>query len=1371
MQSLQQDSVSKRSSQLLVDEKIDENRNNYDLQEAMVEYFNVDAASANKDRQSLEDFLDLPIINAQQGRFHQRKGRVASKKKSINIQQENKMNIYQAEQMKKQSVEIQIKDLKKQQKRERQIFNAVYENFIQKENLQLQELPLNQIDQNFVQLKQQDSNKNNQDTISAASSKFIENSVDDPYKSKQQNNYINDNDQIEQKQYEKVEDLRNLKLDNIQHDAPLLTKKKHLPPKSAKSVKTMTQDNEQAANSNIDNQYNYSYQYTINKISQIYNIPISGVNNNQGLQKNKKKNQLLIKMTPADINSRPNSSGNISTLNTSEIQVKNNKNMNNLSQKSPAYQQKAQEPLKIVRKIPGSSSSNSIQVNGKKNVLHSFFSKNQINAQKIVHDTQQSSINSNRQQPTSHGSLIKLLQKDQYTTNYLSIDSPTKQQHQQQLFNSKAKQNANQKNILTTFNKADLKINNVHPIDSEFNKNANNLQDHQKYNSAQTNDILFTNIQQNSDDIPKIKFTSKNNFDESINGEEHFQQIEEIESNPTSITNLQQIANNKGNSNSSSNNNNNNINNNDNQNNFSKKKDDDKSLQNKIYQFYGTIREDENEDLDQTPMHGNNIFAKINKKKREELDKQIEEEIFEESQQILNMNLDIESSNQAITPLNSSALNSSNQIKNQQNIFIRPVKSKFQRSSPVTSPKRSKRGKSVNSDNNTDQSFSAQNGVFEESMSMDSSMSSEFQFQGGIVNCLQHNPQKEQTPVRLSQNILDDLELIEENNTETEDIKQSSLTKDNLQKLIQHQQLTDSQINKAQKQQQKEENKHEREYDKMNQQEKIAEINKIQKDKELEKKKFEEEEKQKLFLQQMELERQRQMHKECYQKLQKEKQLLIMDKIDYEKLRVQIQNTHHYKSKEEEQQYYKYHQYQLTRLKQIENQINIKQKNLYDLEAQLSYIDLTENNIFKEIQFICNVIGYDINKLNLPSQIKSYINLDEEGSTPKTPQVFQKKPSFIKPYDKNNTSERIVSPKQKFIINSNSQIEQSSSALPVSLQQKPKVSSDILKEGWLYKKSPSIFKGWKMRYFVLTTSKICYYKEAQKKRIRGCVNFKIADAQIKDIDGDRFSIEIEGYKRKFELKSNSKLQSQEWVNLINLVIEENSEIKKPIIQTMKMGQYFKNDLITEHEFLEHIESGDILLFETNNIAAKFQRKITGSKYDHVALCVKMQDEIRIFDSTSDDGVSLTEWKEYIFINDLYEKVTVRKLMNVDRQYIEENLYTFILENIGKSYSFNFKKLISYCPKSNRDALGREKDPQEYFCSELVAKFLKNVDLLPQDKAASSYWPISFSQQKNLQLLLGASLGDEVTIILDKHRNKMKEKKKEIRSVSSIGKNN
>lgn len=34
------------------------------------------------------------------------------------------------------------------------------------------------------------------------------------------------------------------------------------------------------------------------------------------------------------------------------------------------------------------------------------------------------------------------------------------------------------------------------------------------------------------------------------------------------------------------------------------------------------------------------------------------------------------------------------------------------------------------------------------------------------------------------------------------------------------------------------------------------------------------------------------------------------------------------------------------------------------------------------------------------------------------------------------------------------------------------------------------------------------------------------------IDGEKFSLKIEGHKRKLELKSNSNFTTQEWINLI-----------------------------------------------------------------------------------------------------------------------------------------------------------------------------------------------------------------------------------------------
>jgi hypothetical protein len=57
----------------------------------------------------------------------------------------------------------------------------------------------------------------------------------------------------------------------------------------------------------------------------------------------------------------------------------------------------------------------------------------------------------------------------------------------------------------------------------------------------------------------------------------------------------------------------------------------------------------------------------------------------------------------------------------------------------------------------------------------------------------------------------------------------------------------------------------------------------------------------------------------------------------------------------------------------------------------------------------------------------------------------------------------------------------------------------------------------------------------------------------------------------------------------------------------------------------------------------------------------------------------------------------------------------------------------------------EEEYESFFCSELVAAALKAVKLLPEGKASSEYWPVAFCQNKNLQLLQGASLGLEMLI--------------------------
>ena len=67
--------------------------------------------------------------------------------------------------------------------------------------------------------------------------------------------------------------------------------------------------------------------------------------------------------------------------------------------------------------------------------------------------------------------------------------------------------------------------------------------------------------------------------------------------------------------------------------------------------------------------------------------------------------------------------------------------------------------------------------------------------------------------------------------------------------------------------------------------------------------------------------------------------------------------------------------------------------------------------------------------------------------------------------------------------------------------------------------------------------------------------------------------------------------------------------------TQKLNQYLFDDTITEEEFLNVGQTGDIVLFKTNNFGAKMQRRFTNSKFDHVGMIIRFEkEEMRIFDA-------------------------------------------------------------------------------------------------------------------------------------------------------------
>ena len=74
---------------------------------------------------------------------------------------------------------------------------------------------------------------------------------------------------------------------------------------------------------------------------------------------------------------------------------------------------------------------------------------------------------------------------------------------------------------------------------------------------------------------------------------------------------------------------------------------------------------------------------------------------------------------------------------------------------------------------------------------------------------------------------------------------------------------------------------------------------------------------------------------------------------------------------------------------------------------------------------------------------------------------------------------------------------------------------------------------------------------------------------------------------------------------------------------------WKFDNITENQFLQDADTGDLLLFKSDTAPSFLTRTFTNSYFDHVAMILKFENdenEIFLVEATGNYGVSLNKWK-------------------------------------------------------------------------------------------------------------------------------------------------
>ncbi len=208
--------------------------------------------------------------------------------------------------------------------------------------------------------------------------------------------------------------------------------------------------------------------------------------------------------------------------------------------------------------------------------------------------------------------------------------------------------------------------------------------------------------------------------------------------------------------------------------------------------------------------------------------------------------------------------------------------------------------------------------------------------------------------------------------------------------------------------------------------------------------------------------------------------------------------------------------------------------------------------------------------------------------------------------------------------------------------------------------------------------------------------------------------------------------------------------------TLVYRNFFKLNVISNKEFESKAKTGDLLLFKTDLCSSSFQRFFTRDKYDHIALIIKNDKYIQIYDATNSNKCNLMYWDifKHNSFNLCYKSIVYRRLIiEKDNQFklkdiqnkIEKIISDFIQETKKKEYYISYSSLFCCKKIKEYEKMGKWDKSKGFSCSSLIAAAYNQLGILKLDKSIHSYLPGDFSEEKDLNLNKGFYLSHEEII--------------------------
>ena len=281
-----------------------------------------------------------------------------------------------------------------------------------------------------------------------------------------------------------------------------------------------------------------------------------------------------------------------------------------------------------------------------------------------------------------------------------------------------------------------------------------------------------------------------------------------------------------------------------------------------------------------------------------------------------------------------------------------------------------------------------------------------------------------------------------------------------------------------------------------------------------------------------------------------------------------------------------------------------------------------------------------------------------------------------------------------------------------------------------------------------------------------CLNFNLLSCKIllnknnNDMNCKKFEIQvlILGTSTKFIIFFKNFEIYKKFIYILGSKIKNsNGDQTNTIGLSLRTKDFYKETYIRTKDFEKIAETGDLLLFRTLDCLSDCQRLFTRDEYDHIALVIRRNGIIELFEATSNENCSLLEWNKFKcgLYNLIFKKVVLRKL-NIDeedtlkyneiRENIEIKSNEFIDKTLKKKYAMSVLKMVIDRKPKEYEKTGDWEKGKGYCCSALTAAFYIYNGVMKLEKSVHCIKPGDFEQDRNrVTILPGFSFGPEKII--------------------------